>query len=222
MDQLQREMNRLFDSTSRGRVLSAPSYPAINIWTNDEGQLISAEMPGVHPDDINIDVIADALSISGERKPDEVAKDANYHRQERGYGSFSRTIQLPFMVDPNKGLFYCYGCGRGGDVIRFAELYHQVRFRQALALLREWCGLAPLLGETTAFYCMQLHRHSEAVRYLHQRGIRSPEIIEHMFSAVVIMALVTTLMTPPVLKQVMNREWRHKPPRENSEGSKDH
>jgi len=102
MDQLQREMNRLFDSTSRGRVLSAPSYPAINIWMNDDGQLITAEMPGVHPDDISIDVIADALSISGERKPDEVANDANYHRQERGYGSFSRTIQLPFMVDPNK------------------------------------------------------------------------------------------------------------------------
>ena len=102
MDQLQREMNRLFNSTNRGRVLSAPSYPAINIWINDSGQLITAEMPGVHPDDISIDVIADALSISGERKQDEVAKDANYHRRERGYGSFSRTIQLPFMVDTNK------------------------------------------------------------------------------------------------------------------------
>ena len=102
MDQLQREMNRLFDSTNRGRVLTAPSYPAINIWTNDDEQLITAEMPGVHPDDINIDVIADALSISGERKPDEVANEANYHRRERGYGSFSRTIQLPFMVDTNK------------------------------------------------------------------------------------------------------------------------
>ena len=65
-------------------------------------RLITAEMPGVHPEDINIDVIADALSISGERKPDEVAKDANYHRRERSYGSFSRTIQLPFMVDTNK------------------------------------------------------------------------------------------------------------------------
>ena len=102
MDQLQREMNRLFDSPSRGRVITAPSYPAINIWTNDDEQLITAEMPGVHPEDINIDVIADALSISGERKPDEVAKDANYHRRERSYGSFSRTIQLPFMVDTNK------------------------------------------------------------------------------------------------------------------------
>ena len=102
MDQLQREMNRLFDSTNRERVFSAPSYPAINIWTNDDGQFITAEMPGVHPDDINIDVIGDALSISGERKPDDVAKDANYHRRERGSGAFSRTIQLPFMVDTNK------------------------------------------------------------------------------------------------------------------------
>jgi HSP20 family protein len=102
MDQLQREMNHLFDATSRGRVFTAPSYPAINIWTNEDGQFISAEMAGVRPDDIDIDVTGDALSISGERKPDEVAKDAHYHRHERSYGSFSRTIQLPFIVDTNK------------------------------------------------------------------------------------------------------------------------
>ena len=38
-----------------------------------------------------------------------------------------------FLVDPHKNLFYCYGCRRGGDVIRFAELYHQVKFPQAVA-----------------------------------------------------------------------------------------
>ena len=102
MDQLQREMNRLFDSTSKGRVFNSPTYPAINIWMNEDGQVISAEMPGVHPDDIDIDVTGDALSISGDRKPDEVVKEAHYHRRERSYGSFSRTIQLPFMVDTNK------------------------------------------------------------------------------------------------------------------------
>ena len=88
--------------------------------------------------------------------------------------------QPSFLVDPNKDLFYCYGCGRGGDVIRFAELYHQVKFSQALALLRQWRGVEPLLQETTRFYRIQLHRHSEAVAYLHQRGLRSPELIEHM------------------------------------------
>ena len=85
-----------------------------------------------------------------------------------------------FLVDPNKDLFYCYGCGRGGDVIRFAELYHQVKFPQALALLRQWRGVEPLLHEAARFYRIQLHRHSEAVAYLYQRGIRSWELIEHM------------------------------------------
>jgi DNA primase len=85
-----------------------------------------------------------------------------------------------FLIDPRKNLFYCYGCGRGGDVIRFAELYHQVKFPQALALLRQWRGWAPLLHETASFYRMQLHRHAEAVAYLQQRGFRSPELIEHM------------------------------------------
>jgi DNA primase len=83
-------------------------------------------------------------------------------------------------VDPSHSLFYCYGCGRGGDVIRFVELYHQVKFPQALALLRHWRGWVPLLHATTDFYGMQLHRHSEAVVYLHERGVRSPELIEHM------------------------------------------
>lgn len=102
MDQLQREMNRLFNATSQGRVLNTPNYPAVNIWANDEGQIVSAELPGVHPEDLDIDVTGDALSISGERKPDEVAREARYHRRERNYGSFSRTVQLPFMVDTNK------------------------------------------------------------------------------------------------------------------------
>ena len=88
--------------------------------------------------------------------------------------------QPSFLVDPCKNLFYCYGCGRGGDVIRFAELYHQVRFPQALALLQQWRGLPPLLRAAADFYRMQLHRHGEAVAYLYQRGVRSPEVLEHM------------------------------------------
>jgi DNA primase len=85
-----------------------------------------------------------------------------------------------FLVDSSKSLFYCYGCGRGGDVIRFAELYHQVKFPQALALLQQWRSWPPLLHEAASFYRMQLHRRGEAIAYLHQRGVRSPELIEHM------------------------------------------
>ena len=85
-----------------------------------------------------------------------------------------------FLLDPDKGLFYCYGCGRGGDVIRFAELYHQVRFPQALWLLRQWRGSAPLLQVVADLYRIQLHRHGEAIVYLNQRGVQSPELIEEM------------------------------------------
>ena len=85
-----------------------------------------------------------------------------------------------FLVDPNKNLFYCYGCGRGGDVIRFAELYHPVKFPEAIARLREWCGLAPLLDQVTDFYRIQLDRHHDAVSYLQDRGLHCSGVIEHM------------------------------------------
>ncbi len=85
-----------------------------------------------------------------------------------------------FLVDPSKNLFYCYGCGSGGDVIRFAELYHQVKFPQAVAFLHQWRGLPSILREAAEFYRMQLHRHGEAVAYLYERSIRSPELIEQM------------------------------------------
>ena len=89
--------------------------------------------------------------------------------------------QPSFLVNTNKDLFYCYGCGRGGDVIRFAELYHQVKFPQAVALLHQWRGVEPsLLLEAARFYRIQLHRHSEAIAYLYQRGIRSSAAIELM------------------------------------------
>ena len=75
-------------------------------------------------------------------------------------------------MDPCKNLFYCYGCGRGGDLIRFVELYHDVRFGEAMALLRRSSDMGSLLKDTARFYQMQLHRHPEAVIYLQQRGIQ--------------------------------------------------
>jgi HSP20 family protein len=98
MERLQREMNRLFRTTRGTRLNAAPSFPAINIWTSEEGQLISAEIPGVNPDELDISVTGEILTLSGERKPEQVGEDVRYHRQERGYGRFKRSIQLPFPV----------------------------------------------------------------------------------------------------------------------------
>ena len=70
-----------------------------------------------------------------------------------------------FLLDPGNNLFYGYGCGRGGAIIRFAELYPQVKFPQAVAWLHGGRGWPPILREAAEFYRMPLHRHGAAVAY---------------------------------------------------------
>lgn len=98
MDRLQKDMNRLFEDFGPVR-RSAPGYPAMNVWTNEDGVTITAEVPGVNHEDIDVSVIGETLTLSGERKQEETVEDARYHRRERGYGKFSRTLQLPFHVN---------------------------------------------------------------------------------------------------------------------------
>lgn len=102
MDRMQRDMNRLFDTYNPGRLRSAPGYPAMNIWSNEDSLTLTAEMPGVSPEDIDISVVGETLTLSGERKHDDTNGSTRYHRRERGYGKFTRSIQLPFPVDVNK------------------------------------------------------------------------------------------------------------------------
>lgn len=102
MDQLQREMNRLVGSSLGTPSNSQLSFPAINIWTGEDEMLVSAELPGIKADDIDLNITADSLVLSGEREPENFGEDTRYHRQERNFGKFNRSIQLPFMVDPDK------------------------------------------------------------------------------------------------------------------------
>jgi DNA primase len=88
-----------------------------------------------------------------------------------------------FYVNAAKNLFYCHGCGRGGDLIRFVQLSLDLPFRQTVALLEQELAPAPvsgLLEEAAAFYQLQLHRHPEAMRYLEQRGLHDPTLIEEL------------------------------------------
>jgi len=88
-----------------------------------------------------------------------------------------------FYVNPHKNLFYCHGCGRGGDLIRFVQLFLDLPFRQSVAHLEQELIPAPgskLLAQTVAFYQVQLHRHPEATRYLEYRGLHDPAIIEEL------------------------------------------
>ncbi len=102
MDRLQREMNRLFEENNPTRMRRAPSFPAMNVWTSDEGLVVTAEVPGVNPEDMDISVVGETLTLTGVRKPEELKEGARYHRQERGNGNFTRSVQLPFPVDVGK------------------------------------------------------------------------------------------------------------------------
>jgi len=103
MERLRREMNRLFTSMpmSMGSVI-APGYPAMNVWTNEDGAIVTAELPGVNTEDIDISVVGDTLTLTGSRQRDEVPEGVTYHRRERGHGRFSRVFRLPFPIEPDK------------------------------------------------------------------------------------------------------------------------
>jgi DNA primase len=105
------------------------------------------------------------------------------HAEFLGLCPLHRETRPSFYVNARKNLFYCHGCGRGGDLIRFVELSQGLSFRQSVAYLQQLIPPADpcyLLEEAAAFYQLQLHRHPEAVRYLEQRGLRDPDLIEEL------------------------------------------
>jgi HSP20 family protein len=103
MERLRREMNRMFSAwPTRSPWRDAPSFPAINVWTDDDNSVVTAELPGVTLNDLEIAVEDDTLTLRGNRQPDELEEGVVYHRQERRYGSFNRSLRLPFRVDAQK------------------------------------------------------------------------------------------------------------------------
>ena len=102
MDRLQREMNRLFEGYTPSRLRSAPGYPAMNIYANENSALVTTEVPGVKSDDIDISVIDDSLTLTGIREVEDLPEGGKFHRRERGFGKFTRNIKLPYKVDVDK------------------------------------------------------------------------------------------------------------------------
>ncbi len=88
-----------------------------------------------------------------------------------------------FYVNTRKNLFYCHGCGQGGDLIRFVELSRHLSFRQSLAYLQPSAPPADstdVLEQAAAFYQQQLPHYPEARCYLEQRGLRDPTLIHEL------------------------------------------
>jgi len=99
LQRIQEEINRAL-----GDQRGAPSaeFPPINIWRGPEGIIVTAEIPGVSLDAVDLTVHQNTLTIKGRREPEAKEPEASFHRRERTFGPFSRTIALPFNVDPEQ------------------------------------------------------------------------------------------------------------------------
>jgi HSP20 family protein len=78
------------------------SMPAIDIERKNNAVIVRADLPGVEPDEVKIEVQDGVLTISGEREEQTEKKEKTYVRHERRYGSFMRSIALPDGVDPSE------------------------------------------------------------------------------------------------------------------------
>ena len=103
MMDLRREFDRLFDSA-----LDMPAFRsettstwglALDLIENEDDYVIKASVPGIAPDDLEITLSDNTLTISGEFKQDESINEEQYRMRERRYGSFQRSVTLPTTVD---------------------------------------------------------------------------------------------------------------------------
>lgn len=115
---LSQRMERLFNEMmGRGlwrepeeRSLRGSWVPAINILEREDAMVITADLPGLKAEDVEVTVEEGTLSIRGERRLEEAAEGETYHRVERLYGVFERTFTLPNSVDVEKiGARFCNG-----------------------------------------------------------------------------------------------------------------
>ena len=104
---LRREMEQLFDGVMRGGAAQEGSAgtvvaPRIDVSEEDREIRITAELPGMKPDDVSVTIDDDVLTIRAEREQEREAKRRDYHLIERSIGVFQRTLRLPFPVDPGQ------------------------------------------------------------------------------------------------------------------------
>lgn len=100
-------MNDLFDTSLSNFFGDTPARtrgyaPEVDIVENDNEFVIHADLPGINPKEVHLDVRGNTLTISGERKEEREKKDKNYYRAERYFGSFQRSFTLPEGIDQNK------------------------------------------------------------------------------------------------------------------------
>ncbi len=98
------EMTRVFDAFGGPaglRSMPTGTFPAMNVYDVGDKLVLTAEAPGVNPDDIELNVVENSLTLSGSRNGEPEGDSLRYYRRERFAGQFSRTITLAEKVNPD-------------------------------------------------------------------------------------------------------------------------
>ncbi|GIX12015.1 Hsp20/alpha crystallin family protein [Elioraea sp.] len=96
MRRMQERIEQAFGTLAPTPVMRADWRPAIDVRETETGLVVTAELPGMTEQDVELTVEDDLLTIRGEKKTETVKDEKGWHVQERSYGAFSRTLQLPF------------------------------------------------------------------------------------------------------------------------------
>ena len=101
---LRQAMDRLFEDSfvTPWRTLAGSAWPAIDVHETPEAVVVTAALPGVKPDEVEITVTGQTLTLRGEFKADESIDRGQYLYQERRYGTFHRQIQLPVRIQSDR------------------------------------------------------------------------------------------------------------------------
>lgn len=104
---LRREMERFLDRFADPvwqpfEMVAGDWAPKLNMSETKDTMLVTAEMPGVDPKEIEIALTGDLLTLKGEKEREAMEKEERYHRVERAYGGFLRSVRLPVAVDGSK------------------------------------------------------------------------------------------------------------------------
>jgi len=96
---------REFDRLNRvflGSGVSSGELPLFNVWLTADNAMVTTEVPGIESGAIDISVVDKSVTVRGSREPEEVREDGAYHRRERWHGRFSKTFEIPFVIDADK------------------------------------------------------------------------------------------------------------------------